>query len=83
MSSIQYTIRAVPPQLDAFLRRQAKRQDKSINKLVIEYMQQATNLDLQAAEDDFSWIIGANTMDDGSLDAIADFKKMDKQKSRV
>jgi hypothetical protein len=30
-----------------------------------------------------AWIIGANTMDDGSLDAIADFKKMDKQKSRV
>lgn len=81
MSTTQYTIRAVPKQLDSFLRRQARLQGKSLNQTVLDYMQQATKLDMQAAGDDFSWIIGANTLDEASLKAIDELKQTDKQKS--
>lgn len=83
MSTIQYTIRAVPKKLDAFLRRQAHLRGKSLNQTVLDYIVQATKLDMQETDDDFSWIIGAGTIDDASLQAIAELKNIDKQKSHI
>ncbi|HET9173783.1 MAG TPA: hypothetical protein VFN56_00710 [Candidatus Saccharimonadales bacterium] len=83
MSTIQYTIRAIPKNLDNFLRRQAKLQGKSLNQTVLDYIQQATKLDLQQSDEDFDWIIGADTMDNDSLQAIAELKAADKIKSRL
>jgi hypothetical protein len=83
METTQYTIRAVPKKLDTFLRRQAQLHGKSLNQTVLDYIVQATKLDLQEDSDDFSWLIGANTLDSDSLQAIAELKQTDKQKSRI
>ena len=83
METTQYTIRSVPKDLDAFLRRQAHIQGKSLNQTVLDYMKQATKLDLQEDTDDFSWLIGADTLDDDSRRAIAELKETDKRKSRI
>lgn len=83
MSTKQYTIRAVPGRLDSFLRRQARLQGKSLNQTVLDYIEQATKLDLQQEEDDFSWIIGANTLDDDTQKALHEFKRMDKRTTRI
>jgi len=73
----------VPKNLDNFLRRQAKQQGKSLNRVVLDYIEQATKLDLQQTDEDFDWIIGADTMDNASLQAIAELKDTDKLKSRL
>ncbi len=83
MKTVQYTIRAVPKSLDNFLRRQAKLRNKSLNQTVLDYIKQATKLDLHQTDENFEWIIGANTMDSASLKAIADLKATDKLKSRL
>lgn len=83
MTTIQYTIRAVPRNLDNFLRRQAKIQGKSLNRLILDYIEQATKLDMQQTDEDFDWIIGANTMDSASMQAIVELKATDKLKSRL
>ena len=81
--STQYTIRSVPKKLDGFLRRQARLQGKSLNQTVLDYIKQATKLDMQESDDNFDWIIGADTLDDVSLQVIAELKRTDKQKSRL
>lgn len=83
MKTTQYTIRSVPEQLDVFLRRQARLSNKSLNRMVLDYIQQATKLDMQDSADNFEWIIGANTLSQDSLEAIAKLKKVDKRKSRL
>ncbi len=79
MSNVQYTIRKIPSSLDKRLRRQAKESGLSLNKLVIEYITTASQQQSQQDED-FSWLIGSNTIDDNSLQAIAELDKIDKQK---
>lgn len=83
MNTTQYTIRSVPKALDVFLRRQATARGKSLNQTVLDYIEQATKLDMQESDDDFAWLIGANTLDSKSLKAISDLKEGDKQKSRL
>jgi hypothetical protein len=83
MNTTQYTIRSVPKKLDSFLRRQARLQGKSLNQTVLDYIKQATKLDMQENDDNFDWIIGADTLDDTALQAIADLKQVDKRKSRI
>lgn len=82
MSTTQYTIRAIPKKLDDFLRQQARLTGKSLNKVVLEYLEQSTKLDLEAREDNFAWIIGANALEDKSLAAIEELKRADKTKQR-
>lgn len=83
MNTVQYTIRSIPRNLDLFLRRQARLQGRSLNQVVLGYMHQATKLDMQVDEDNFDWIVGANTLDEESLGAIAELKQTDKRKSRL
>jgi hypothetical protein len=82
MRKTQYTIRSVPPHLDRFLRQQARLSGKSLNQTLLDYIEQATKLDMQN-DDNFDWIIGANTLDNDSLRAIDEVKQTDKQKSRL
>jgi hypothetical protein len=82
MANRQYTIRSVPEKLDAFMRRQARLSHKSLNQTVLDYLTQAARLDMQAEADDFSWIIGANTIDSKSLAEISKAKAYDKSKQR-
>lgn len=82
-NTIQYTVRAVPTKLDQFLRQQARLHGKSLNKTILDYIQQASKLDMQTTEDNFDWIIGANTLDNDSLRAISELKQADKLKSHM
>jgi len=81
MSSIQYTIRSVPKSVDVFLRKKAQEEGRSLNQTVIAYVKKAITEE-QAEKDDFSWLFGANTIDDVSLQAIKDMKEYDKQKQK-
>jgi len=83
METTQYTIRAIPKKLDIFLRRQALLRGKSLNQTVLDYITQATKLDMNDVDDDFAWLIGANTIDDASLRAISELRQIDKQKNRL
>ena len=83
MNTTQYTIRSIPKSLDTFLRQQAQLRGKSLNQTVLDYIQQATKLDMQEDTDDFSWLTGAGILDKESLQAIDDLKKIDKLKSRI
>lgn len=80
MATTQYTIRSVPKRLDVFLRRQARLQHKSLNQTLLDYLTQAANVDMKAEADDFSWIIGANTIDERSSQAIKELRAADKAK---
>lgn len=77
MNSIQYTVRGVPPGLDAELRREAQSSGKSLNALVVETLQQAKLPSSTVAHDDLDWFVGMTTQeqDDGGdaqawLDAL-------------
>jgi hypothetical protein len=72
----QYTVRSVPRKLDVFLRRQARLRSKSLNRTILDYIEQATKLDMQQedTDDNFDWIIGSNTLDDDSLRAMAELR---------
>jgi len=83
VKTTQYTIRAISKNLDNLLRRQAKLKGKSLKLTVLDYIEQATKLDLQQIDEGFDWIIGANTLDDDSLQASSELKSTDMLKSRV
>jgi hypothetical protein len=83
MNTTQYTIRSIPKALDTFLRRQAIARGKSLNQTVLDYIEQATKLDMQESDDNFDWLIGADTLGHDSLQAIAELNQVDKQKSRL
>jgi hypothetical protein len=82
MSNLQYTIRSVPKQVDIFLRRQARSRGRSLNSTVLSYIEEAIKRDKMKQDDDFSWLIGSNTIDNASLKAIKESKEYDKQKQR-
>lgn len=63
METTQHTIRSAPKSLDIFLRRQARLRGKSLNQTVLDYIEQATRLDMQEDTDEFSRLIGAGTLD--------------------
>jgi hypothetical protein len=72
MASIQYTVRGVPPSLDAELRREAHSSGKSLNALVVETLQQAKLPASTVSHDDLDWFIGAGRQGrDGRDDAQA------------
>jgi plasmid stability protein len=82
MSNVQYTIRSIPDDTDAYLRRQAKLHGRSLNTIVLGYLENAIKHDKIKKDDDFSWLIGSNTIDDASLKTIKAMKEYDKQKQR-
>ncbi len=82
MSNIQYTIRDVPKQVDAYLRRQARMRGHSLNSTVLDYIEKSVKRDSVKQDDDFLWLIGSDTIDDSSLEAIKKAKEYDKQKQQ-
>ena len=76
--SMQYTIRAVPDAIDRALRRQAKREAKSLNSVVIEALARGLELDAKPVEHtDLDHLIGTWQEDPGFDRAIADFGRID------
>ncbi len=66
MSSIQYTVRGVPPDLDAELRREARTTGKTLNALVVETLEHAKLPSQGAIYDDLDWFVGAAPGGDGA-----------------
>ncbi|HEV2997673.1 MAG TPA: hypothetical protein VGX16_01090 [Solirubrobacteraceae bacterium] len=58
MSSTQYTVRGVPPDLDAELRREARTTGKTLNALVVETLEHAKLPPSAAVHDDLDWFLG-------------------------
>lgn len=69
MSSIQYTVRGVPPNLDAELRNEAKATGKTLNALVVETLAHAKLPPSAVVHDDLDWFVGQPLGDESSLDA--------------
>jgi hypothetical protein len=69
MNSIQYTVRGVPPDLDAELRREAQTTGKTLNALVVETLEHAKLPSSAVTHDDLDWFVGSASDDKGSSDA--------------
>jgi hypothetical protein len=59
MGSIQYTVRGVPPDLDAELRREARTTGKTLNALVVETLEHARSPSPTVTYDDLDWFVGS------------------------
>jgi hypothetical protein len=65
MSSIQYTVRGVPPNLDAQIRHEARTTGKTLNALVIETLEHAKLPSSGAVHDDLDWFVGSTPGNEG------------------
>jgi hypothetical protein len=85
MTSIQYTIRSVPPTLDLFFRKEAKRTDQSLNQVLLDYLYVGAKPDIKADEiaSNFDWMFGLDTIEEVSLKAIQEQREIDKKKKRI
>lgn len=83
MSTIQYTIRNIPPATDRVLRKRAKQTGKSFNKTVVEALNRQLfgTADVPPEEDNFDWLFGAgkDTLGPEFDEAMKEFKKIDKK----
>ena len=76
--SMQYTIRSVPDAIDRAVRQRAKREDKSLNAVVVEALARGLDLDTKPAEyEDLDHLIGTWQEDPGFDDAVAAFERVD------
>jgi hypothetical protein len=69
MSTIQYTVRGVPPALDAELRREARVTGRTLNALVVETLASAKLPSTGVIHDDLDWFAGSMSGGEGDLDA--------------
>lgn len=75
---MQYTLRNIPPQLDAALRERARRDGKSLNEVTIEALSQALGLEGEpVARRNLSDVAGTWTADDEVDAALAAQREID------
>jgi hypothetical protein len=68
MNGIQYTVRGVPSDLDAELRREALTTGKTLNALVVETLEQAKLPSAPVIHDDLDWFVGNAPDSESDLD---------------
>jgi hypothetical protein len=73
MSSIQYTIRGVPPELDAELRQEARTTGKTLNALVVETLKNAKVPPSDHIHDDLDWFVGNAPGSESEVDAAMEW----------
>ena len=75
---MQYTIRSIPDNIDRAVRHRARREDKSINAVVVEALARGLDLEAGPAEyRDLDHLIGT-WQEDSAFDlAVADFERVD------
>lgn len=83
--AIQYTIRQVPPGVDAHLKAQAKKQGVSLNKLLLEKIG-VSNSKLNTRRKqytDLNWMVGVLPAEEAKLigAAITESREADKQRA--
>lgn len=83
-STIQYTIRNVPPVTDRRLRKLAKISGKSLNEVIIEEISAKDMLDKKDASlvDSLDWFFGSNTIDDATIKFLEEEDKTQKELTR-
>jgi hypothetical protein len=69
MGSIQYTVRGIPPNLDAELRREARTSGKTLNALVVETLEHAKLSPATVIHDDLDWFLGSSPGGESDPDA--------------
>ncbi len=79
MSQKQYTIRNVPDELDAKLRSKAKREKKSLNRLLIEQLHHSISNVSRAnpRHHDYDRFVGTWVDDPGFDEAMKDMRVID------
>ncbi|MBL8122169.1 hypothetical protein JNM87_05490 [Candidatus Saccharibacteria bacterium] len=77
MSTIQYTIRQVPPVVDQAIRKQARASGKSFNQTVVDMLSLQTFGTTNPKAEGFEWLFGQNTLDDGFDQAIKEQSRID------
>jgi hypothetical protein len=77
-TSIQYTIRGVPREVDSVLRRKATQRKQSLNQLIVEELCAATAGSRRQA--DFSDLVGRWTPDPAFDEILAAQRRIDKDK---
>lgn len=80
MTKIQYTIRNIPLQVDRVIKKQSKQSGKSFNQTVVDILAlQTLGTTKISDKDDFDWLFGANSLDQGFDEAIKDMSKIDEK----
>jgi len=75
---IQYTIRDVPQEIDAILRRKAAQRAQSLNKVILDELAAATGG--HKAKVDLSDVVGRWTPDEGFDEIISSQRQIDLEK---
>ena len=83
-STIQYTIRGVPPATDRRLRKLAKISGKSLNEVIIDEISEKDKPDKTGHEliDSLDWFYGSNTIDDETIKFLEEEDKIQKELTR-
>ena len=82
MQAKQYTVRNIPPEVDRGLRKRAMLTGKSLNRIIIEQLSSAIQPPGSGIIGNLDWFVGANTIDDSSLKAMADDDALQKRRMR-
>jgi hypothetical protein len=78
MKATQYTIRNIPSGLDAKLRARAKREKKSLNRLVIEQLNRSvSNNSVATGHHDYDHYVNTWVDDPGFDEAMKDMRVVD------
>ncbi len=86
LHSTQYTVRNVPARLDRALRKRSQISGKSLNRLIIEDLAAQAGVPVEGSEkknlaEQLDWFIGSGIMDDGTLEALTEQDKLDKEQA--
>jgi len=80
MSTIQYTIRNVPPAVDKVIRKRAAQSGKSFNHTVVELLTlQTFGSPTPLPDDNFDWLFNADTLDTAFDQAQEDIASIDEK----
>ena len=80
MSSIQYTIRNIPPVVDQVIRKRSKQTGISFNQTVVDMLSlQSLGTTKPKENNEFDWLFGSMKLDDKFDEAIKDLSQIDKE----
>jgi hypothetical protein len=82
IKTVQYTIRGIPASVDRAVRARAKKENKSLNQLALEALQQALGLDQPRVHTDLDDLIGTWVEDPEFDKAIEEQDQIDEEKWR-